>query len=836
MKKILTTTIFFLFLFLLHTSTSFAATYYISSTDGDDTCTGLSQTAYTTGLTACPIKTLTKLNTKTFSPGDSILFKKGDTFYGSITVSQSGTAGNPITFSSYGSGEKPIITGFTDVTSWTNLGNNIWESTSPVSTLSTLNMVTINNVNTAMGRWPNADNTNTKGYLTYQTSTPTSVTSSSLTGAPNWTGAEVIVKSTNFSIERRIVTSQSGGTLNWVTNASRGPSNGFGFFIQNDPKTLDQQNEWYYNPSTNKLSIYSTSQPTNVKIASVAKLISVNRNYVTIDGLGFTGANEYAIWNDTSSAKTNITLTNNDISFVGTSGITLRGNYLDINNNVITYSNGSAIGTPNSGYSTIGNNIISNTGLFAGMGVGHSSVGLGYSSNMTMEGNSITNVGFNGISFQGINVTIRNNFIDTFCQEMDDGGGIYTYTGNQYPSMENVLIENNVIINGIGAPQGTDLVFPAITAGIYLDNKSKNVEISGNSLLNNRKYGLYFNDSSYVNAHNNIIFGTWETATNKYSSQFKINHSWDSLSFLSNFIINNNIFFSKKNNQYTFELNSPINNILNFGTANNNIYARPIDDNKTILADQPDQWSGAREYKTFAEWQTFSSQDLNSKKSPISITSESDIFFDYATSSSKTVTLPWPVVDMDGVKHTGNVTITPYSSVIYLKDPNPTPTITTYTLTYTANSNGTITGSSPQTVNSGSSGTAVTAVPSTGYQFTSWSDSSTSNPRTDTNVTSNKTVSATFTLTPVTPSGGGGGGGSSTPSTPSLTETQLKAKSKDIKQDGHLNIIDFNIIMANWNKAYTTNSLSKGDMTGDGKIDIFDINQLMVYWDVKYML
>ncbi|HAE36492.1 TPA: hypothetical protein DCG29_01355, partial [Candidatus Nomurabacteria bacterium] len=148
--------------------------------------------------------------------------------------------------------------------------------------------------------------------------------------------------------------------------------------------------------------------------------------------------------------------------------------------------------------------------------------------------------------------------------------------------------------------------------------------------------------------------------------------------------------------------------------------------------------------------------------------------FDYnATQSSKTVSLPWPVVDMDGVKHTGNITIDPYRSVIYLKDPNPTP--------------------EPEII--------------------------------------------TPPITPpATPSGGGGGGGgsSSTPSTPSLTETQLKAKSKDIKQDGHLNIIDFNIIMANWNKAYTTNSLSKGDMTGDGKIDIFDINQLMVYWDVKY--
>ncbi len=37
--------------------------------------------------------------------------------------------------------------------------------------------------------------------------------------------------------------------------------------------------------------------------------------------------------------------------------------------------------------------------------------------------------------------------------------------------------------------------------------------------------------------------------------------------------------------------------------------------------------------------------------------------------------------------------------------------VNTYTLTYTAGSGGTITGTSPQTVDHGASGTAVTAVP-----------------------------------------------------------------------------------------------------------------------------
>ena len=47
-------------------------------------------------------------------------------------------------------------------------------------------------------------------------------------------------------------------------------------------------------------------------------------------------------------------------------------------------------------------------------------------------------------------------------------------------------------------------------------------------------------------------------------------------------------------------------------------------------------------------------------------------------------------------------------------------------------------------MNYGASGTAVTAVAATGYHFVNWSDTSTANPRTDTNVTANVSVTANF--------------------------------------------------------------------------------------------
>ena len=53
-------------------------------------------------------------------------------------------------------------------------------------------------------------------------------------------------------------------------------------------------------------------------------------------------------------------------------------------------------------------------------------------------------------------------------------------------------------------------------------------------------------------------------------------------------------------------------------------------------------------------------------------------------------------------------------------------------LTYTAGANGLISGTTPQVVFSTGTGSAVTAVPATGYHFVNWSDASTANPRTDT--------------------------------------------------------------------------------------------------------
>ena len=101
---------------------AFAATYYVDSAAGDDQNPGTTQNA--------PWRTLDNINAKTFTAGDSILFRAGGVYNGSVVFKGSGQEENPITVGSYGDGAKPVINGkgtsyallLEDVSYWTISG------------------------------------------------------------------------------------------------------------------------------------------------------------------------------------------------------------------------------------------------------------------------------------------------------------------------------------------------------------------------------------------------------------------------------------------------------------------------------------------------------------------------------------------------------------------------------------------------------------------------------------------------------------------------------------------------------------------------------------------
>ncbi|MCX6144748.1 MAG: right-handed parallel beta-helix repeat-containing protein [Ignavibacteriales bacterium] len=96
--------------------------YYVDATGGSDANSGLSPSA--------AWKTIDKVNASKSAPGDSILFKRGEAFRGSL-VPSSGSPSGYVTYSAYGSGNKPKLLGAYDRSSpsdWTNQGGNIWRT------------------------------------------------------------------------------------------------------------------------------------------------------------------------------------------------------------------------------------------------------------------------------------------------------------------------------------------------------------------------------------------------------------------------------------------------------------------------------------------------------------------------------------------------------------------------------------------------------------------------------------------------------------------------------------------------------------------------------------
>lgn len=100
-------------------------TYYVSP-GGDDGQDGLSP--------GSAWRSVGRVNSSTFNPGDTVLFQRGGQWHESLVASSSGAQGNPITFADYGSGAKPKFWGSVtlDNAQFQALGNGIYAY--PIST------------------------------------------------------------------------------------------------------------------------------------------------------------------------------------------------------------------------------------------------------------------------------------------------------------------------------------------------------------------------------------------------------------------------------------------------------------------------------------------------------------------------------------------------------------------------------------------------------------------------------------------------------------------------------------------------------------------------------
>ncbi len=622
-----------------------AATYYISNS-GNDSNTGL--------IAAQAWKTLAKVNSWTFKPGDQILFQRGSTFYGSLTVKNSGTASNPITYGAYGTGEKPVITGFTTVTGWTSEGGGIYSKV--ITSEGATNMVIVDGVQCAIGRYPN------NSFLTYEAcNTNISIVDNELQSSPNWTGAEVVIKKNGFNIDRCLITNHTGNVLTYTNLGGTGNATaGYGYFIQNDLRTLDQFGEWYHDINTGRFYVYFGVENPNshvIKVATINKIITNTSgyDYIIIDGISISGSIYSTI--DFITSSDNCSIRNCYIAFSGIDGIRLTGSSETIDSNIISNCNvgGIAIGASGKTNNIVSNNQITNCNLLDGQKKANDS-GFSFPSGILaaygeclIQYNRIENVGYNGMHVGGINQLIKNNRINNVVMRLRDGGAIYTNG-----TTTNFIIDGNIISNSIGNSDGTPALIPT-GEGIYLDEYCDGVTVKNNTIFNCSNNGIKLHK-----AHNNII-----QDNTSFGNGFQIifeNH--ESADNLHDNVVTGNKFIAKSG-QYALRFYNAYNSTA-IGTLNNNYYARPVDDDDVFTTYLIGVGTST---KTLTDWKTFSSQDANSLGSPITVSSDSDIYFYYnPTKNDSTVVLAQPGIDVTGQAYVSPITLAPYTSIVIIRD------------------------------------------------------------------------------------------------------------------------------------------------------------------------
>lgn len=486
-----------------------ATTFYLSPS-GSDSNSGTSMSA--------PWQTIAKLNASAamLNAGDTVFFERGGVYYGGIVATRSGTSSMPITYTAYGTGDAPVITGLSEITSWTSLGGNRYQATIPDSVAS-VNVVLVDDVLAPIARYPRLDAPN-GGYLNWDTNSgSTSITDADLASAPNFAGGEVVMRLRHWILNRGTITTHSGNTLQFTPfpgSATDSLDNRFGYFIQNHVNALAAAGDWASPAGSHVLTVYAASTPTNVRAATVTDLFLANgQDYLVVDGLTFEGANERGI---ASQYADGFTVRNCTVRYTAKAAIEGRSvNHILFEDNVITdnLNNGIMANGNSATDAVIRGNTVDRTGFIAGMGgTGNSqyfAVILNVASGGTAEDNIVRNTGYLPIAFYGSDMMIQHNVVDTFCFIKDDGGGIYTFNnlpGGMERNYTNRVVQNNIVHGALGAGAGTD--DPNSRGnGIYLDNNSMGVQVLNNTVFS-VKYGLHGNSPDHVTIAGNTFYDT----------------------------------------------------------------------------------------------------------------------------------------------------------------------------------------------------------------------------------------------------------------------------------------------------------------------------------------
>ena len=631
----LITCVLVLFSYIGHTTT-----YYISA-GGNDGNSGTSpEQAW---------KTLTKVNNFTPRPGDQFLFNRGDSWTGTIIVKASGISGSPVVYGAYGTGDRPKIYGSEEITGWTLHSGKIYKAPFNAEIV----QLFMNNERTTLARYPNS------GYFNISlVVNSTTFVSTDLNGGINYKGASWVGRTSAYTMFSKTVTGSISKTLVLDSAPTYKLGAGEGFFLCDKFEFLDQAGEWYYDKATKTVYFWSPDGtiPANVRGSVFENGVSIStKDYVVVKDLEILHSAKNGIYVNNSKF---ITIENNHIISPDLVGIHIpSGNSVAavLKNNYIFEANGGGIRCFGSS-AIITDNTIENTGLHENINKTTYAISDNFGTGIYSRGNTPTisynrviNSGYAGINWKGRNGNISYNYINGACQVLDDGGGIYTYNGNDYkqPASAGSKVTNNIVLNVFGNRKGYTATYDG-GSGIYMDDNIHDVLIENNTVAYTTQ-GIFLHKNGAITVNNNTVFDAI------------ILHR--TLGEVVNNTITSNLYYgTNRYGDLTWWKNTFQRMI--YEEASSSV----LNHNKYIHPYQKKVFRHSGSDREFPYWKSATKQDANSvfNGTPLAEGETEKLFYN-DTKQTKTINLGNEEFrDIDGNKVTKSLTLQPFTSKILI--------------------------------------------------------------------------------------------------------------------------------------------------------------------------
>lgn len=487
---------------------SSASNYYISSSIGNDSYDGRSKDR--------PFKTFANINSLHLVGGDTVFLKRGDAFYGSLTIKTSGESENKVVITAYGVGDLPVIKGAKLLTNFQTHGNLLKATVNhPVYA------VFLDNEFVLPARYPASQ------FLYFDGGGRNYMIDSDIEELDmDIVDATIRMRIKNWSYENKRIDKVWGDTVFfdrslWYNNYERYVcERGWGYFLDNKKEFIKNELDWAFDSQT-KTFFIKNSERKEIELSALKHglVIEDGVGNIAIKNIVFEKFYEAGILINKDAH--NITIDNCVFQNIHLKGIESKenSNHIEITNCEVLDIFGQGISVLEGNNYLIENNHVKRIGLHPGYGIDGNNGGMGIiitnnekrpegyttiSHDNIIRHNRVDSVGNYAIRMDGKNSLCEYNYVSNGLLTFNDGALIYSW-GMDSTFSRNNIIQHNIATKTHGNLDGTPNSH-LINIGIYIDNNVNNVIVRNNTVTKTG-IGILFNSLSFENqAHNNILY------------------------------------------------------------------------------------------------------------------------------------------------------------------------------------------------------------------------------------------------------------------------------------------------------------------------------------------